>query len=56
MKSVFLTYVKEQMWTKRYAKRTIESYVYWIKGYINFNKKKHPDKCHDLEVELFLTS
>jgi len=55
MKSVFLTYVKEQMWTKRYAKRTIKSYVYWIKGYINFNKKKHPDKCHDLEVELFLT-
>jgi len=55
MKSVFLTYVKEQMWTKRYAKRTIESYLYWIKGYINFNRHKHPAKCHDLEVELFLT-
>ena len=55
MESVFLTYVKEQMRTKRYAKRTIESYVYWIKGFINFNNKKHPAKCHDYEVERFLS-
>jgi len=55
MSSVFLDYVNEQMWTKRYAKRTIESYIYWIKAYINFNGKKHPAECHDPEVELFLT-
>ncbi len=55
MKSVFLTYVEEQMWTKRYAKRTIESYIYWIKAYINFNNKKHPNLCHNTEVEHFLT-
>ena len=55
MKSVFLTYVKEQMWTKRYAKRTIKTYLYWIKGFIIFNGKKHPQQCHDLEVELYLT-
>lgn len=55
MGSVFLTYIKEQMWTKHYAKRTIESYVYWIKAFINFNDKCHPAKCHNLEVELFLT-
>ncbi|MFD1621441.1 hypothetical protein [Thalassotalea marina] len=24
------------MWTWRYAKRTIESYLYWIKYFINF--------------------
>ena len=55
MQSIFLNHVKDQMWTRRYAKRTIESYVYWIKAYINFNDKKHPVQCHDLEVELFLT-
>lgn len=55
MKSIFLTYVSEQMWTRRYAKRTIESYLYWIKGFINFTGKIHPEKCHDKEVELFLT-
>jgi integron integrase len=55
MGSVFLTYVTEQMRTKRYAKRTIQSYVYWIKGFINFNNKKHPVDCHDIEVECFLS-
>jgi integron integrase len=40
---------------KRYAKRTIETYVYWIKGFINFNNQRHPLKCHDKEVELFLS-
>lgn len=55
MGSVFLTYITEQMRTKRYAKRTIQSYVYWIKGFINFNNKKHPNFCHDHEVECFLS-
>ena len=54
MSSLFITSIEEQMRVKRYAKRTIESYTYWIKGYINFNKKKHPIDCHDKEVELFL--
>ena len=40
---------------KRYAKRTIESYVYWIKAFIIFNQKHHPEKCHDKEVEAFLS-
>lgn len=55
MKSDFLTYVYEQMKMKRYAKRTVESYLYWIKAYINFNKKRHPSECHDNEVEAFLS-
>ncbi|MGJ8692337.1 MAG: integron integrase [Thalassotalea sp.] len=55
MSSLFLTHVKELMWTKRYAKRTIESYLYWIKAFINFNNKKHPNSCHDTEVEMFLS-
>ena len=55
MSSIFITSIEEQMRVKRYAKRTIESYTYWIKGFINFNKKKHPIKCHDKEVELFLS-
>ena len=55
MKSCFLMFVSEQMWTRRYAKRTIETYTYWIKAYINFTGKVHPDKSHDHEVECFLT-
>ena len=55
MNSKFLLDVEEQMWMKRYAKRTIDSYVYWIKAFINFNHKQHPEKCHDKEVEIFLS-
>lgn len=55
MKSPFLNAVKEHMWTRRYAKRTIESYLYWIKYYIHFNEMKHPTQCHDKEVESFLS-
>ena len=55
MKSEFLTHVSEQMQMKRYAKRTIESYLYWIKAYIVFNNKKHPKYCYNKEVETFLS-
>jgi len=55
MSSVFLAYVTEKMRLKRYAKRTIDTYVYWIKAYINFNKKQHPNLFHDQEVENFLS-
>ena len=55
MNSKFLLSVEEQMWMKRYAKRTIDSYVYWIKAFINFNLKQHPEECHDKEVEAFLS-
>jgi len=55
MKSEFLTHIQEQMQMKRYAKRTIESYLYWIKAYINFNNKKHPQYCYNKEVEAFLS-
>jgi integron integrase len=55
MSSPFLKHITEQMRLKRYAKRTIESYVYWIKAFINFNGQRHPIKCHDVEVEHFLS-
>ncbi len=55
MKSPFLLAIAEQMRLKRYAKRTINTYLYWTKAFINFNNKKHPVKCHDIEVEKFLS-
>lgn len=55
MTSNYLEHIKDQMWMKRYAKRTVDSYLYWIKAYINFNNKQHPELCHDKEVEAFLS-
>jgi len=55
MPSPYLAYIAEQMRLRKYAKRTIESYLYWIKAFINFNKKRHPSICHNKEVENFLS-
>lgn len=40
---------------RRYAKRTVESYLHWITTFIKFNGNKHPSLCHDSEVESFLS-
>jgi len=53
--SLFLHSIQEFMITRRFAKRTIETYIYWIKRYIIFNNKQHPSKLGNKEVELYLT-
>ena len=55
MNSPFLSVISEQMRVRRYAKRTIETYCYWVKAFINFTDKKHPSQCHNAEVESFLS-
>jgi len=55
MNSPFLQAIAENMKVRRYAKRTIETYIHWINTFIYFNDKKHPSVCHDLEVEQFLS-
>ena len=55
MASPFLQYIAEFMYARRYAKRTVETYVYWIKMYILFNKKQHPAQLTEQDVKRFLT-
>jgi len=55
MTSPFLQAIREQMRMKRYAKRTIENYCYWIKNFINFHQRKPPTACHNQEVEQYLS-
>ena len=55
-KSEFLEYIREYMYSRRYSKRTIETYIHWIKAYIVFNGKKHPKQMGDAHVELFLNN
>jgi integron integrase len=43
------------MAVRRYSKRTIRSYLYWIKYFIIFNQKRHPTELGAIEVERFLT-
>lgn len=55
MASPFLDFVHERMMLQRYAKRTIETYLYWIKFFILFHKKQHPADLSDADVERFLS-
>lgn len=52
--SPFLQKVSDQMMRRRYAKRTIETYLHWIKRFILFHQKRHPETMGDAEVEAFL--
>ncbi|WP_404340293.1 hypothetical protein [Pseudoalteromonas mariniglutinosa] len=46
MASVFLESIRDFMITRRYAKRTIDTYQYWIKFYILRKKGKKKGQAH----------
>ncbi|TGE84574.1 hypothetical protein C7Y70_05485 [Pseudoalteromonas sp. KS88] len=35
------------MYSKRYAKSTIEAYLFWIAAYTRFNNMQHPSTMED---------
>lgn len=47
--------VREAIRRKHYSHRTEESYIQWIRRYILFHKKRHPQEMGSSEVEAFLT-
>jgi site-specific recombinase XerD len=53
--SPFLQSVSNFMAVRRYSKRTIKSYLYWMRHFIVFHDKQHPSDMSALEVEQFLT-
>ena len=53
--SPFLQSIADFMSVRRYSKRTINTYLYWIKFYIVYHQKNHPNNMHDAEIEQFLT-
>ncbi len=55
MKSQFLLSVKEFMFSRYYAKKTVEAYITWIKRFIIFHDMQHPSKLGSEEVVTFLT-
>jgi hypothetical protein len=46
--------VREQLRLKHYSYRTEQTYLHWIKRYILFHKKRHPDEMDDEEIRAFL--
>lgn len=47
--------VRDAIRLKHYAYRTEDTYVSWIKQYILFHDKRHPDEMGTAELEAFLT-
>ena len=55
-KSPFLELVRAELRTRRYSLQTEKVYLYWIKGFIIFNDKKHPNDMGNHEIERFLNN
>ena len=53
--SVFLDSINNFMLTRRYSKRSISTYITWIKSFINFHHKRHPKDMGECEVIEFLS-
>ena len=50
-----LDQVRETLRLKHYSYRTEQAYVDWIKRFILFHKKRHPNEMGSAEIEAFLT-
>lgn len=53
--SPFINSLIRYMSVRQYSKRTIESYLYWIKCFIFYHQKRRPGDLDGQEVEQFLT-
>lgn len=53
--SPFIDSLTRYMSVRRYSPRTIKTYLYWIKYFIHYHNKCHPDQMGEQEVEQFLT-
>jgi len=53
--SPFIQSIDEYMTVRRYSRRTIDTYLHWIKYYIHFHKRKHPAELGAADVVRFLT-
>ncbi|GGP67607.1 integron integrase [Shewanella saliphila] len=52
--SPFLESIRTELRTRRYSIKTEKVYLYWIKQFILFNDKKHPQDMGNIEIERFL--
>lgn len=55
MRSPFMQSLEAFMIVRRYSKRTIRGYLLWVRAYIHFHDKQHPELLGDAHIEAFLT-
>jgi len=54
-KRKLLDRVRDNIRLKNYSYRTEQAYVHWVKRYIFYHQKRHPEEMGKVEVEAFLT-
>jgi integron integrase len=54
-RSPFLEKVRSEMRTRHYSLRTEKTYLYWIRQFICFHDKRHPEQLGNHEIERFLS-
>jgi hypothetical protein len=52
----FLARIETAMRARHYSPRTTMAYVGWIKRFILFHKKRHPDQMGEAEISQFLSA
>ena len=55
VKKKLLDIIREKIRFKHYSLSTEKTYMYWIKYYILFHNKRHPNEMGKVEIESFLT-
>lgn len=53
--SPLLEQIRATLRTKHYSPRTERTYIYWVKRYIYFHDKRHPNTLGSKDIERFLT-
>lgn len=53
-RSPFIESVRNELRVRHYSLQTEKTYLYWIKSFILFNEKQHPEKMNNPEIERFL--
>jgi len=54
-RSKFLDQVRDAIRVRHYSYRTEQAYIHWIKRFILFHRKTHPQEMGEVEVAQFLT-
>ena len=53
--SPFLERVRAAVRVRHYSIRTEQAYLYWVRRFINFHERRHPDQMREREVAAFLS-
>ncbi|MEE8057421.1 MAG: phage integrase N-terminal SAM-like domain-containing protein [Pseudomonadales bacterium] len=52
--SPFIEQIRTELRTRHYSLKTEKTYLYWIRHFIRFHNKRHPEEMGNREIEHFL--